>query len=296
MFSPTLFPEADYAHRLSVKRGDLRAFFAPTEEHKEIMAERRRWLGESPRDYVAAAPDAAPLIRETAQLLAPHVMKTADRENLTGLTSQVPSSRDLPVRDLIAIGCAIEPDIVLLKKGDDDVFRVVAGCVCFPSSWSLPEKLGLPLDQVHSIVPNLNTSIGAPISRFLAKMQPGAAWERSNWGLSAVADRNQHPSRKLPRLRPRLSADKVWLRVEDQILAILPETGVLLFGIRIVRATLTQTEAEQPEIIAGLHRALATMPEEMARYKNIAAVRSDVVKLLGRSGSVAATSGSQTGR
>lgn len=263
MFSPSLFPDADYAHRLTVKRGDVSVFFAPTDEHDAVMAERRRWLGESPRNYIAATDDALPLIAETARLLAPDIRLSGDGLN-----------------DLIAIGCVVEPDIVLLKKGDDEIFRVVAGCVCFPSSWSLPEKLGLPLDQVHSVVPNLNASIGPPILRFLAKMQPGTAWERSNWGLSAVPDRNMHPTRNLPRLAPPFSADNIWLRVEDQILAILPETAGLLFGIRIVRDTLARIENTQPEIIARLQRALATIPDEMARYKNIAEVRGDLVELL----------------
>lgn len=265
MFSPTLFPDVDYAHRLTVKRGDLRAFFAPTAEHDDVMAERRHWLRESPRDYAAANPEATPLIEETARMLAPDAAISGDA-----------------FRDLINIGCAVEPDIVLLKKGADDVFQVVGGCVCFPSSWSLPEKLGLPLDQVHSVVPNLNVSIGPPISRFLGKMQSGAAWERSNWGLSAVPDRNQHPARNLPRLQSPLNTHDVWLRIEDQVLSILPESSGLLFGLRIICKSIMQLRAEQPEIVTGLHRALSTMPDEMARYKGIANVRAELLELLGR--------------
>lgn len=227
------------------------------------MAERRQWLRESPRHYVAATEHALPLINETARLLAPDVTLSSD-----------------PIRDLIEIGCALEPDIVLLKKSADEIFRVVAGCVCFPSSWSLPEKLGLPLDRVHSVVPSLNASIGAPISRFLAKMQGGAAWERSNWGLSAVPDRNQHPARDLPRLAPPLNAENVWLRVEDQILATLPESGALLFGIRIVSDTIAHLQSNQPNVAERLHRALATMPDEMAAYKNLAHARVELLELL----------------
>jgi dimethylamine monooxygenase subunit A len=271
VFSPSLFPDTDYAHRLTVKRGDLHAFFAPTAEHDEIMAERNHWLNTSAHAYIGALPQAAALIAETARVIAPNIEVSGDAN-----------------RDLIAIGCAVEPDIVLLKKGADDVFRVVAGCVCFPSSWSLPEKLGLPLDQVHSVVPDLNTSIGPPIARFLAKMQRGTSWERSNWGLSGLPDRNQHPTRKLPPLAPPLSTENTWLRVEEQILAVLPETGGLLFGIRIVRETLAHIQNKQPEIMTRLQRALATMPDEMAGYKNFAAVRDQVVGLLGRSASITA--------
>lgn len=260
-----LFPDADFRHHLSVKRGDLERFFAPTAEHDSLLAERRRWLRESPGNYIAANPEAAPLIDETAEVLGVAVDRNGD---LLGRLS--------------SLGAQIEPDIVLLQKTADGIFRVVAGCVCFPSSWSLPEKLDLRLDQVHSVVPDLNATIGAPISKFLGKMQPGAAWERSNWGVSASWERNQHPSRHLPRLTPPLDLDRVYFRVEDQVLSILPATGGLLFGIRIVTEPLQRIVDEEPVVAAGLVRALATMPEEMARYKHLGAVRAELVELLQR--------------
>ena len=259
----SLFPDADYRHHLGLKRGDLQQFFAPTAEHDSIIAERRHWIAESPAEYLVATDDAEPVIAETAAVLGVDLNGASDS-----------------LGQLTAIGTSVEPDIVLLKRAGDGVFRVVGGCVCFPSSWSLPEKLGMPLDHVHSIVPNLNATIGQPISRFLDKLQPGAAWERSNWGLSAVPDRNQHPGRQLPRLTPAINSENVWLRVEDQILAFLPQSKGLLFGLRITTQSFAHLRSRIPAAAAGLRRALETMPEEMARYKNIAPVRAQLVQLL----------------
>ena len=259
-----LFPAADYRHHLSVKRGDLKRFFAPPESDHSVIAERNRWLDESPSLYSAAFESAAPMISETAELLgAPAVTPPADS-----------------VAAVTDLGRRIEPDIVLLEKAPDGVFRVVAGCVCFPSSWSFPEKLGMPLDVVHSVVPDLNNAIGAPIANFLGRIQPGASWERSNWGLSASPERNQHPARQLPRLSAPVALENVWLRVEDQILSLLPGTKALLFGIRILTCSLAELRRTEPDAAAGLHRTLATLPEPMARYKNIAQVRPALVELL----------------
>lgn len=260
-----LFPDADYRHHLSVKRGDLAAFFAPQPDHTEVVAERNQWLEESPATYAAAADSAMPAIEEAAQVISEGEL-------------HLPSTD--PFAAIVALGSAAEPDILLLEKNADDIFRVVAGCVCFPSSWSFPEKLGMPLDAIHSVVPDLNSAIGGPISRFLAKIQPGASWERSNWGLSSSPARNQHPTRGIPRPAPPLTLDRVWLRVEDQILSILPETNALLFGIRIVTVPLSELRATEPESAAGLHRALATLSDEMAAYKNIAAARPHLLELL----------------
>lgn len=260
-----LFPDVDYRHHLSVKRGGVADFFASTGDHASILAERRHWLAESAETYAAAEHSTAESIDETADLLQ---------------LSAALSTSSSALEKIIDLGGAIEPDIVLLHKTADTTFRVVAGCVCFPSSWSFPEKMGLPLQEIHSVVPELNSAIGVPIARFLDKLQPGAAWERSNWGLSASPERNQHPMRNLARLRSPVSAESIWVRAEDQILTILPRTKTLLFGIRIVSRTIADLRRSEPDAAAGLHRALLTMTEAMARYKNIGAVRTELIGLL----------------
>ena len=80
----------------------------------------------------------------------------------------------------------MEPDILFLVPSDESgEFRLVAGCVCFPSSWRLAEKLGKPLTAIHGPVPGLNEQLGAPITQFLRRLEPGIAWRRENWA-SAV--------------------------------------------------------------------------------------------------------------
>ena len=259
-----LFPDRDYAHHLAVKRGDVRRFFAATSEHSAIVRERGHWLSESPEKYAGALEGSEPFIKEAAAIL----------------DSSISDAAPTTLGRIVDLGRKIEPDIVLLEKQEDEVFKVVAGCVCFPSSWDFSEKLGKPLHDVHEVVPDLNQSIGDPIARFLGKIQPGASWERSNWGLSASAERNQHPSLKIPRLTSPVLLDQVWLRVEDQILSILPETGALLFGIRIVTTSLAELRRHHPGLVPALRRALATMPEAMARYKNIDVVREEILQLL----------------
>lgn len=265
-FAP-LFPNADFRHHFTVKRGDLARFFASSAEHAEILAERNRWLDAQPELYAGALDSAEQIVHEAATALV------SDAENGAG-------QHHPALAHMMLLGRRLEPDIVLLEKNSDGMFRVVAGCVCFPSSWSFPEKLGKPLDFIHTVVPDLNNAIGAPISRFLDKLQPAAVWERSNWGLSSSPARNQHPTRETPCLASPVELSRVWLRVEDQVLAILPETKALLFGIRIVTRPLQQLREEEPAAAAGLQRALQTMPEEMARYKNIAPVRMKIAELL----------------
>ena len=124
-----------------------------------------------------------------------------------------------------------------------------------------------------------NSNIGAAIHKFLAALKPGVASLRHNWGLARSAELNQHPDRALPHLDATVSADEVWLRVEQQALVALPKSGGILFGIRVVNHSLGEVRAD-PVATARLSRALETMPEAMARYKNLTTARGRILHLL----------------
>lgn len=267
-----LFPAADYHHRLRLSRGTPAEFFAPwtpapSPDTTPLLAERRHWLLTEPARHALLLPEAAPLIRETARL--------AEGWGAPPLAADTP-----PSAAWITLGSSLEPDLVLLaRQPGSPRFVMVAGAVCFPSGWAPESKLGLALDAIHAVVPDLNSELGAALDRFLDRLRPGTAWWRSNWGLSASAERNQHPARGLPRLRLPLAPESVLVRLEHQALLALPATGGLLFGIRIESIPLGAFRCD-PALADGLARALRSMPGEMARYKGLAEVRAAVVDFL----------------
>jgi hypothetical protein len=172
-----------------------------------------------------------------------------------------------------------EQDFMVLLPGDDGQERFAAGAICFPSSWAPDEKLGLPVHAIHEPVPTLNEHLGARIGKFLAGIRPGKAWERVNWGLSGSPCLNQHPALRIPAMELPLELNSVWVRREDQVLFRLPETGALIFGINVINISVAEIAAD-PEGRSGLRQALATMPEDIAGYKNLTAARESLVELL----------------
>ena len=226
----------------------------------DLLAERRALLEKGdPSSYAAALDGAEPLLREAAEFAR---------------------SLDIPVGDPASpaeLGRLWEPDFVLL----DDALRVQAGCVCFPSFWSLPEKLGEAIDLVHGPVPGLNVDLGTKIRTFLERLKPGEVWERWNWGLAATPERNCHPAMLRPRLDASATPATTWFRVEQQALARLPATGSVLFGIRIQSRTLHEEIAAAPEFGTTLKRLLETMPEAVLHYKGLAACREPLRAMLG---------------
>lgn len=270
-FRPTplaeVFSDSDYQFQIRFTRGEPAAFFEPTPRHAELVAERRRWLRESPDACAAWMPQCEPLLLETIQLAEFGQGFSCDA-NLT------------PKEKLLALGEFWEADFVLLRP-DAEAIRLVGGCVCFPSSWKLSEKLSHPVEFIHSVVPGLNATIGPAIQTFLSRLKPGIAWQRFNWGLSRSPELNQHPDRNLPRLDASVGLDEVWFRLEDQALIALPDSGGILFGIRIESIPLAALRADAM-IAARFGRALSTMPEEMARYKGLADARAKILQLFQR--------------
>ncbi len=255
-----LFPEGDYRFHLTLRRGEPADFFRPWDATGAVLAERRRWLAETPARHAALQPEGAAVLAEWAEMAA---------------------DWGLPAPKTVGeLGANFEPDILLLAPGADGAFRLRGGALCFPTGWALEEKIGHPLDFIHGVVPGLNAALASPIQQFLAKLKPGVAFLRDNWGLAATDALNLHPARRVAPPAPPVALERLWLRVEHQALVALPRTGGIVFGIRIALHRLDDV-ARDP-VAPRLAQALASMPEEVAAYKRLDAIRAEVVALLAK--------------
>ncbi|MEN3943388.1 heme-dependent oxidative N-demethylase subunit alpha family protein [Prosthecobacter sp. SYSU 5D2] len=243
-----LFPATDHRFQMGLRLGDARSFWSTQDATGKVYSERQSWLDLDSAHYRAEIPDGAPALAEARTW----------------------------IRQWTA---TCEPDWIVLSDGLRDEPRVLGGEVVFPSSWSLPEKVGLPLSAVHGPVPGLEASLGKAIQTFLSRIQPEAAWERDNWGLSADAELNHHPSRNLPGLDASARLHTTWLRLERQFLTRLPLSKALLFGIRVSHHRLDELAAD-PEVAAGLTRALETMEKNIAHYKGLQHAREPLLREL----------------
>ncbi len=243
-----LFPAADYRLAMGLRPGDAARFWSRWDDSGQIMAERRRWLQEMPERLAASLPEAASAAEEAGAWMRSFAPET-------------------------------EPDWVILSADRTSEPRVIAGEVIFPSSWSLPDKLGQPMSMVHEPVPSLQKQMGGGIQSFLSRLEAGSAWERENWGLAADAELNHHPSRAIPKLAADARPERAWIRLEHQFLTRLPESQAVLFGIRVACHRLDRI-ASLPGMAERIATALRTMPDEIARYKGLAAGRESLVAAL----------------
>jgi len=269
---PQWFPDEDFRFRLGTVPGDAEDFFARSNQATQVLAERTHWLRSAPEDYVALLPGGVPIVEEFLEAVAAWpALQDAPPELWTHQTE--------PLERLLLLGTLLEPDFVLLVPSPDLLFHVVGGCVCFPSSWRLTDKLGQSVADVHQPVPQLNAVLGSQIDRLLSRLKPGRCIVRANWSVCRQPELNQHLDRHLPPLCSPVSLDDAWLRREDQCLLALPRTQGVIFGIRVSHTSWRELR-QSPVAARSVARTLRTMPDDMLEYKRLKHVAEELARLL----------------
>ena len=254
-----LLKDGAFEFQMGMRRGGDE-YFRNRPDNGAVLDERRRWFTQRPEIYAACEPGG----------------KAALAEAVAFARSLNPA---LAADSLLSLGANWEPDFLLLRQDDGGEFRLVAGCVCFPSHWALREKIGHPLAAIHAPVPTLNSTLKPKIDAFLASLRADIVWERWNWGLAATAELNDHPARGLPRLSAATTLDACWFRAEHQAFRLLPETRTILFAIRIELVALAEL-ANDRALAIQLAAALRSMPDEIAAYKGVATARLPIAAIL----------------
>lgn len=179
----------------------------------------------------------------------------------------------------------VQEDLALLGRGEAG-WRLVAASLSFPSSWSLSEKFGRPMHEIHAPVPGFGegTRNAQLIERMFDHLRPDMPVFRWNWSLYGD-DRLFHPESADPTARrfgPGERAEHVFLRVERQTLRRLPESGGILFSIRIHVDPLAALERhpEAGRIAAALAAQIAALSPEQLAYKGLTAERERLIERL----------------
>jgi hypothetical protein len=183
-----------------------------------------------------------------------------------------------PDDHLTAVAHLVADDLCVL---DGEALVLVAGAVCFPNRWRLGDKLGHDIVTVHDPVPGFRPEMGDPVRRVLTKLRPGKVVERRNWSLLTDVTLYQPEAPAVALGAPTLTAanagEHVWVRVERQTLRRLPETGVIVFGIRTLQRRLAEVGSADRDALAT---AVEELPQDMAAYKSIDDIREPVLAWL----------------
>ena len=159
----------------------------------------------------------------------------------------------------------VQEDLCVLVHRDGR-WRLDAGVVCFPSMWSLPAKLGLPLVEVHGPVPAYAEELAERVDRFLDRLRPDRPVWRRSWFVHA-SDELHLPEPPPPTATGLAVPDDLRLRSERQTLRRLPASGSILFTIRTQQVPLAVV-AERPDVAHRMAAAIRVWSPELLAYRS----------------------------
>lgn len=265
-----------------------RAPYAPFLEPRTARPPGLMPLGDAP--LVAADPDFAAQMAERARLLAtereaviaclPEGRAPAEELRAHLVTQVRPpfavgdgrwhrpdgGSVALDGAPLETLGAMTAEDwCLLLPDAASGEHRLVAAVLCFPSRWSLAEKIGRPLTAIHAPVPDYDAGLAARVNRVFAALAPGRPLWRVNWLVHARAElflplRAGEKGAPVP-VGPETP---LYLRTERQTLSRLPGTGAIAFGIKTSVTPLGRLTGAQA---AALARELARLDPATVAYR-----------------------------
>jgi hypothetical protein len=260
------------------------------------IAERERLLAERHAEVFAALPGSEAGSREALALLARHLREQhpdryrGDDTRLTRLhDGRVFDLDGSALHPLDLAGRLVQEDLCLMRP-EGDSWMLTAASLCFPTRWRLADKIGRPLAPIHVPVPGFDKTLGTAVERFFQRLAPGKSVWRANWGLiddpALFQPTGHYRNGGAAGITAANAGETIWLRVERQTLRRLPETGDILFTIRILRETLAETAA-LPARARRLAELVRSMNPELKAYKSITPYVPALLTYLDRRGAEA---------
>lgn len=266
----------------------LSQWLEPDDELGRYLDEKAALLKKDAENVFRADEDTLPAQREALSLISDHLAKYhADRFQRTGDRITAGSGHSVSLSDetippLMRAGLMIQDDLAILcKRGNE--WHLAAGFIAFPSSWLLAEKAGRPMSGVHETVPGFQagTRNAKLVERIFDNLKPDLPAERFNWSFKGSPSLAMPPLKEVDGdpFRPVRPIAANFIRVERQTLRRLPQTGAVLFTIRIYSDPLAviARHKEAERIARAMMAQLQALTREERAYKGM--TDSDVAAL-----------------
>ncbi|MER9295506.1 DUF3445 domain-containing protein [Mesorhizobium sp. M0621] len=263
------------------------------------LAEKRRLYAKIPERVFVGEDGTRDAQQEVLDLLRAHLLERyPETYRRIGADLEVMGAANHPTHPsgfedapLVAASLLVQEDLVLMRRSDNG-WRLVAGSLCFPSSWSLQEKFGKPLQDIHAPVPGFGpgTRPAELINRMFDGLQ-GQAVERYNWSIQSD-NALYHPLSDLQRIdratnRPSRFSDgdinaHAFIRVERQTLRKLPVARDILFTIRIHLDPLAvlARHPDRAKLAVSFAAQLEALDLAQLDYKGLTADRDRLMSVL----------------
>lgn len=172
---------------------------------------------------------------------------------------------------LLAAARAVADDLCLMEKRDD-AWRLSALSLCAGSFFTATEVIGRSLAELHRPVTGFQERLLARVTRIFDGLREDLVLERRNWSVVSSPDLHAPDPASMraaiPTLDPDHAAESLYVRVERQTLRRLPQTGGVVFTIRVWIDPLA-TIAAEPIRLARFAEAWRTAHPDFRAYKRL---------------------------
>lgn len=260
----------------------------PDEALDFYLSEKARPLAADRSSVFAAAAESEGAQRELLSLLTDYLLRRYPLIYRRRGDTIVVGEREANLngdRPILSTGSLIQDDLAIMEFKEGE-WRLTAAYIAFPSSWSLAEKFGRSMDEIHAPVPGFEggSRNAELITRMFDRLPPDRFVERFNWAI------NGDGALHLPKSKSEgigaeavaLTENGTFIRVERQTLRKLPRTGAIVFTIRIYSDPLAALR-RRPDA-AALARAFMDQINELtlpqAAYKGLVSKREALIAAL----------------
>ncbi|KAK9471807.1 uncharacterized protein V1510DRAFT_419060 [Dipodascopsis tothii] len=176
-------------------------------------------------------------------------------------------------------------DFYIVKQRADGQHYLVAACVPGPGGFfGVREKMGKPLDAIHTEVPYYFEKLKVSMERWFARMKPNDPVERASWficwdhellcnGIYALG-----PGERVP-------ADTSYLkynvRVCRQTLRRLPQSQAIIFSNHPIFYSIEEMK-DEPFVPSMLKKVVLEGPEKILKYKGFEKFDDHLIPYLDR--------------
>ncbi|WP_157893531.1 heme-dependent oxidative N-demethylase subunit alpha family protein [Aquidulcibacter paucihalophilus] len=247
---------------------------APIEPHAWLMPDdQSHWIG--PKNQLMDAEPDAVFASITGSM-------PGQIEAAALVASACGQSIDPGEPPLFAASRLVSDDLVLMEMRDG-AWTNTALCLCSPTFFSAHEAIGKSLFGLHRPVPGGDPGLGGRISRVFSLLRDELVLERHNW---TVQWRDARYTPNGGPLRAAAAAagleegrEALHVRVERQTIRRLPESGAVLFTIRIRLYRLADLLGES-ELAQAFQQAWHEAGPEVRAYKKWESLERHVAALL----------------
>jgi hypothetical protein len=187
---------------------------------------------------------------------------------------------------LLAAARLVGDDLCLMERRAGH-WTLTAASLCSGSFFTPAEAVGKALHQLHSPVPGFNERLLVRVTRIFDHLAPDVVLERRNWSVVNSGElslpRAEPVRGRIDQIKAADAPTALYVRSERQTIRRLPQTGGVLFTIRIWRETLGAVLANPSRRAAFRSAWIAAMtdPEGAVRtYKRFSALDRLVRPLL----------------